>query len=155
MYSQQKSADRAPIHSDVHRNNFFHRTPATKSLDEYSHNHRYNIDKSRFDNSSFIKSLNDSDININQSPKEKSSKSSLHGMIKHIGKKAHIWPRKRHDSTCNITNGVTTPTNEVPENFRSRSKSLDVTYYHRILNDCDATYKIFDSILREGNFIQK
>lgn len=75
-------------------------------------------------------------------------------MIKHIGKKAHIWPRKRHESTCNMTsNGVTTPTNEVPEpdNFRSRSKSLDVSYGHRILNDCDATYKIFDSIVREGN----
>lgn len=76
-------------------------------------------------------------------------------MIKHIGKKAHIWPRKRHESTCSMqTAGVVTPTNEVPENFRSRSKSLDVSYGHRILNDCDATYKIFDSIVREGNSIK-
>lgn len=73
-------------------------------------------------------------------------------MIKHIGKKAHIWPRKRHDSTSGMaSNEATTPTNEVPDNFRSRSKSLDVNYGHRILNDCDATYKIFDTIVREGN----
>ncbi len=76
-------------------------------------------------------------------------------MIKHIGKKAHIWPRKRHESTCSITaNIATTPTNEVPDMFRSRSKSLDVNYGHRILNDCDATYKIYDSIVREGNSIR-
>lgn len=73
-------------------------------------------------------------------------------MIKHIGKKAHIWPRKRHDSCSTAASELPTPTNEVPENFRSRSKSLDVNYGHRILNDCDATYKIFDSIVREGNF---
>lgn len=77
-------------------------------------------------------------------------------MIKTIGKKAHIWPRKRHESTSNMTtNCATTPTNEVLENFRMRSKSLDVSYGHKILNDCDATYKIFDSIVREGNSIEK
>lgn len=157
-YHQPKSLDRTPMNSDAHRNNFFHRTHAARSLDEYNYQNRY-VDKSRFDNSSFIRSLNDSDTNINQSPKEKSeksSKSSLHGMIKHISKKAHIWPRKRHESmSCSMTtNGATTPTNEVPDNFRSRSKSLDVNYGNRILNDCDATYKIFDSIVREGNCIE-
>lgn len=77
-------------------------------------------------------------------------------MIKHIGKKAHIWPRKRHESTCNMATTATTPTNEVPDNFRSRSKSLDVTSYgNRILNDCDATYKIFDTIVREGKILIK
>lgn len=157
-YSQRKSLDRPPLNSDVHRNNFFHRTPAARSLDEHnSHNHNRHSDKSRFDNSSFIRGLNDSDANINQSPKEKSSKSSLHGMIKHIGKKAHIWPRKRHESTCNMTanGGATTPTSDMPDTFRSRSKSLDVNYGHRILNDCDATYKIYDTIVREGNSIDK
>lgn len=117
---------------------------------------RLNRQRARFDNSSFIKSLNDSDASIGQSPKEKTSKSSLHGIFKNLGKKAHIWPRKRHESTCNMTSTgspiVSSVTNDPQENFRSRSKSLDVNYTNNILNDCDATYKIFDKIVREGNF---
>lgn len=117
---------------------------------------RLNRQRARFDNLSFIKSLNDSDASIGQSPKEKTSKSSLHGIFKNLGKKAHIWPRKRHESTCNMTSTgspiVSSVTNDPQENFRSRSKSLDVNYTNNILNDCDATYKIFDKIVREGNF---
>lgn len=117
---------------------------------------RLNRQRARFDNSSFIKSLNDSDASIGQSPKEKTSKSSLHGIFKNLGKKAHIWPRKRHESTCNMTTTgspiVSSVSNDPQEKFRSRSKSLDVNYTNNILNDCDATYKIFDKIVREGNF---
>lgn len=128
----------------------------------------------RFDNSSFVRNIlaNDSSSmnnssNISQSPKEtKSSRSSLHGLFKNLGKKAHIWPRKRHESTCNMgsayggggsviggggRNGGDV-VNDPQENFRSRSKSLDVNYTNNILNDCDATYKIYDKIVREGNF---
>ncbi|KAJ6636538.1 hypothetical protein Bhyg_15129, partial [Pseudolycoriella hygida] len=156
-YNQQKSINRTSLNSDAHRQQFFHRTPAARSLDDDNPLHARYADKNRFDNSSFIRSLNDSETSINQSPKEKSSKSSLHGMFKTIGKKAHIWPRKRHESmSCNMaTNDTTTPINEVPDNFRSRSKSLDVSYAHRILNDCDATYKIFDSIVREGAHMRR
>lgn len=52
---------------------------------------------------------------------------------------------------------VTSPVNDPQEQFRMRSKSLDVSYNagagHHILNDCDATYKIFDKIVREGIFV--
>lgn len=112
----------------------------------------------RFDNTSFTRNISElsSDLNHNSSvspsPKEKTSKTSLQGMLKSFGKKAHIWPRKRHDSTSTCNFGVTSPINDPQEQFRSRSKSLDVNYTgNMILSDCDATYKIFDRIVREGN----
>lgn len=117
----------------------------------------------RFDNTSFVRNIMLTDSvgsNISQSPKEKSSRSSLHGLFKNLGKKAHIWPRKRHESTCNMGGGgggtdvygnrTSEDANDPQETFRSRSKSLDVNYTNNILNDCDATYKIFDKIVREG-----
>lgn len=167
-YLHSKSVDhKPPIHNDQQRNHFFHRTPAAASLDECTpSNHsvlcptdeRPDRVRAKFDNSSFARSLNDSsDASIGQSPREKSSKTSIHGMIKTLSKKAHIWPRRRHESTSSmgadghaIGNGAT---NDAPETFRSRSKSLDVNYTNNILNDCDATYKIYDKIVREGNYI--
>lgn len=71
-------------------------------------------------------------------------------MIKHLGKKVHIWPRKRHDSTSNMSSNDTGLDNDEQENFRSRSKSLDVNGKPKILGDCDATYKMFDKIVKEG-----
>lgn len=120
--------------------------------------------KNRIDNSSFIKSLNDDNKSSeNNSPKEKTSRNnsynrsnhhhhSVHEMIKHLGKKVHIWPsRRRHESTSVITSPVATPLNDPQENFRVRSKSLDVKPTNKILSDCDATYKIYEKILREGD----
>ena len=160
-FGHSKSLDKPAIHSDSQRNNFFHRTAggAPTSLDEYtSQNHSEFLPSSvhhqrpqRFENSSFIKGLTESDSGCSQSPSKEKSKNSLHGLIKNFGKKAQIWSRKRHESTCNISSGAITPTNDPQENFRMRSKSLDVNYYNNILNDCDATYKIFDKIVREGN----
>lgn len=78
---------------------------------------------------------------------------SVHEMIKNFGKKVHIWPsRRRHESTSVITSPVATPLNDPQENFRLRSKSLDVKPSNSILNDCDATYKIYDKIVLEGKF---
>ena len=75
-------------------------------------------------------------------------------MIIHFGKKVHIWPRSRHDS-INENEVSNNPqnvchTSEPQENFRSRSKSLDVQSSRKILDDCEATYKIYNRILKEG-----
>lgn len=153
-----KSMEKPSINTDYHRNQFFNRNLVTDPLeDQYTARNtsdelnRYECkQRGRFDNSSFIRSLNDSDGSIqSQSPKEKSSKSTIQCLIKNLGKKAHIWPRKRHESTCNMS-ADQTPINDPQEHFRSRSKSLDVNFTHKILDDCDATYKIYDRILREG-----
>lgn len=109
------------------------------------------------DNASFIRGLHD-----DLSPKERSRHNScsssshkshhhnsVHEMIKHLGKKVHIWPRKRHDSTNNMSTD-TDFVNDEQEHFRSRSKSLDVNVKQKILGDCDATYKVFDKIVKEG-----
>lgn len=144
------------------------------SLDEYGS--RELAAKNRFDNSSFIRSLNsaisqssvDSGNHTgssNNNSKEKISKShhhhSIHEMIKHFGKKVHIWPRNRHDSineneiSGNNTRQKDCPTPELEpqEKFRSRSKSLDVNISRKILDDCESTYKIYNRILREGKMI--
>jgi 5'-AMP-activated protein kinase regulatory gamma subunit len=81
-------------------------------------------------------------------------------MIKHFGKKVHIWPRNRHDSINeneiannrqNSINSNNLPDFQEPQdNFRSRSKSLDVQSSRKILDDCESTYKIYNRILKEG-----
>jgi 5'-AMP-activated protein kinase regulatory gamma subunit len=173
--------ERPTISSDNQRNSIFHRTHAAHSLDEYStptERHHILAQHKRFDNSSFIKSLSgdkdSSDVNISSSPKTNSSSrsnsynrnnsghhhhSSVHEIIKHIGKKVHIWPsRRRHDSTSVITSPTSTgisPLNDPQENFRVRSKSLDVKPTNKILSDCDATYKVFDKIVREGAHMRR
>lgn len=136
---------RRTINNDTQRNSIFH-----SSFDEPRVS-------PRFDNTSFARNIAELAEPFNQSassPKEKSAKSSLHGMLKSFGKKAHIWPRKRHESTSTCNFGVTSPINDPQEQFRSRSKSLDVNYTgNMILSDCDATYKIFDRIVREGKHV--
>lgn len=42
---------------------------------------------------------------------------------------------------------------DMPENspeFRSRSKSLDDGNKRRVLSDCETTYRIYDTIVKEG-----
>lgn len=154
-------------------NSIFHRVGAApNSLDEYSGSplrHSLDIPRYRFDNTSFVKSLSineDEDAGHVSSPKDHKHKHkdkdhhhhhhhhhhSIQELLKTFGKKVHIWPRKSHDNTTNSV--CTSPQNDPQENFRSRSKSLDVNTINRpnrILEDCGATYKIFDKIVKEGN----
>uniref|UniRef100_A0A182VEX0 Uncharacterized protein n=1 Tax=Anopheles merus TaxID=30066 RepID=A0A182VEX0_ANOME len=143
--------------------------------------------RNRFDNSSFARkltqSISQSSIDSGHSTASKSSTSNNNGhekrsrekggsnshhhhhsiteMIKHLGKKAHIWPggRTRHSSIsedhhtdehrrgAGDGDGMIAPPKE---DFRSRSRSLDVDQTRRILDDCESTYKIYNKILREG-----
>ncbi|XP_032593039.1 uncharacterized protein LOC6564447 isoform X3 [Drosophila grimshawi] len=137
----------------------------------------------RFDNSSFVKSLSIDEQDSGQSGNEQSQGHSGRGhspsphkeghhkhkgghhhhhhhhhsiqeMLKHFGKKIHVWPRKHTDaqSVC------TSPQNDPQENFRTRSKSLDVNTLNRpnrILADCGETYKVFDRIVKEGAHMRR
>uniref|UniRef100_A0A1B0CH11 Putative amp-activated protein kinase gamma regulatory subunit n=1 Tax=Lutzomyia longipalpis TaxID=7200 RepID=A0A1B0CH11_LUTLO len=146
--------EKVHIASDRDRNSIF-RTHAAHSLDDYSGNIiGY---RSRFDNSSFIKSLNES-----SSPpvtKDKSNRSSNHHsfqeMLKQFGKR--VWQRgKSQDhSPHGAINSSLSGANDPQDNFRGRSKSLDVSIPHRVLNDCGATYKIFDKIVKEGAHMRR
>lgn len=135
------------------------------SLDEFSDNTRDS--RGRFDNSSFIKGLSTSinssnnSVNLSSSPKEKPSKShgghhhhSIHEMIKNFGKKVNIWPsRHRHDSineTQLPSHKAATAKEARQADFRSRSRSLDVEQVKKLTDDCEATYKIYNNILKEG-----
>ncbi|EDW05311.1 uncharacterized protein Dmoj_GI11256 [Drosophila mojavensis] len=65
-----------------------------------------------------------------------------------------LWPKKNHDaqSVC------TSPLNDPQENFRTRSKSLDVNTLsraNRILEDCGETYKIYERIVNEGAHMRR
>uniref|UniRef100_A0A182F855 Uncharacterized protein n=1 Tax=Anopheles albimanus TaxID=7167 RepID=A0A182F855_ANOAL len=92
---------------------------------------------------------------------------SITEMIKHLGKKAHIWPggRTRHSSISEDhhadgdhhssaggggAGGDGDSISHPKEDFRTRSRSLDVDQRRRILDDCESTYKIYNKILREG-----
>ena len=146
-------------------NSIFHRVGAAPaSFDDYSvaAGAQYSLDggmgfggRHRFDNSGFAKSLSiNDDENGSPSPTEHKHKHhhnhSIQEMLRHFGKKVHIWPRKSHDSNSVCTS----PQNDPQENFRTRSKSLDVNTLsrrtNRILEDCGATYKIYEKIVKEG-----
>lgn len=158
--------DKFLITSEAQRNSLFRNNQTETESSGF-------VPKGRFDNSSFIRSLESSISNgsvdsghhtgsSSNNSKEKLSKNhhhhSIQEMIKHLSKKVHLWSRSRHDSINEneISNDRRTSTPEPayvpPENFRSRSKSLDVTMSRRILDDCESTYKIYNKILKEGNF---
>lgn len=126
----------------------------------------------RFDNTSFVKSLSRDSSDGAAPPSKKGSGTSSNGsmsgasssgggghhhhhsiqeMIKHFGKKVHIWPRSKnhHDSSHNLTS--LSAQNELQDDFRARSKSLDVKPTTKKLHDWGKTYKIYDSIVKEGD----
>lgn len=130
--------------------------------------------KNRFDNKSFAQKLTESvqtNTKENQSNERRGSGSSASGhrhkhhsiqeLIRTFGKKVGQW---RHDASEGRRGSCAAPataTEEVraadSEEFRSRSKSLDGDHLHKVLRrplleDCGATYQIFDAILKEGNY---
>lgn len=68
---------------------------------------------------------------------------SIQEMIKHLGKRlGHI----RRQSECQES------PKKREEDFRNRSQSLDGAVKHPTFDvDCETTYKIYESILRQGN----
>lgn len=71
---------------------------------------------------------------------------SIHEMIKHFGKRlGHI----RRQSECQES------PKEREEEFRNRSQSLDGGPRHPTVDvDCETTYRIYETILRQGNNAQ-
>ncbi|XP_060809697.1 uncharacterized protein LOC106130566 isoform X2 [Amyelois transitella] len=131
-------------------------------------NHPY---KNRFDNKSFAQKLTESaNANAKEHVSERRGSGasssghrhkhhSIQELIRTFGKKVGNW---RHDSSEGRRGSVAVPTASGEDSrtadsdeFRSRSKSLDGDHLHKVLRrplleDCGATYQIFDSILREG-----
>ncbi|XP_026315282.1 uncharacterized protein LOC113226757 isoform X2 [Hyposmocoma kahamanoa] len=133
--------------------------------------------RNRFDNKSFAQKLADSannkDYKEHSHDKERrSSGSSASGsrhkhhsiqeLIRTFGKKVGHW---RHDSgegrrgSCAVPNNSNEPIASSDE-FRSRSKSLDGDHLNKIvrrplLEDCGATYHIFDTIVKEGAHLRR
>lgn len=165
---QNNCHDKYAITTEAQRNSLFRNQHLLSSMDEYGGL----LPRNRFDNTSFIRSLNSSisqnsvesstdgstTASSNNSKERLSSKghhhNSIHEMIKNFGKKVHIWPRNRHDSINENEivkdRSMSTPEPQLHENFRLRSKSLDVSMSRRILDDCESTYKIYNKILKEG-----
>lgn len=152
--------------SDRDRSSIF-RNQATHSMDEYSSSvDRHAHLRNRFDNSSFIKSLSRDSSDAPSSKKGSGSSSngsgmsgntsgshhhhSIQEMIKHFGKKVHIWPRNKshHDSSHALS--TLSGQNELQDDFRARSKSLDVKPTTKKVHDWGKTYRIYDSIVKEG-----
>ncbi|XP_053623627.1 uncharacterized protein LOC128682795 isoform X2 [Plodia interpunctella] len=135
-------------------------------------NHPY---KSRFDNKSFAQKLTDNaTANTKEHLHERRGsgssssghrhKHSIQELIRTFGKKVGHW---RHDSNEGRRGSVAAPpvaandskTTDSDE-FRSRSKSLDGDHLHKVLRrplleDCGATYQIFEAILKEGASLRR
>lgn len=72
---------------------------------------------------------------------------SIQEFIRHFGKSVRQW-RNEHSyrrASCSEDSSI-----KPEDEFRGRSKSLDGTFKKKILSDCEATYRIYESILREG-----
>lgn len=71
-------------------------------------------------------------------------------LIRHFGKKVHHWRSEGgygRRNSCSEDGG-----SAKEEEFRGRSKSLDGASKRTVkISDCEATYRIYDSILKEGD----
>lgn len=158
--------------SDRDRSTLF-KQHGTHSMDEYSSSvDRHQYRGGRFDNTSFIKSLSkdSGDAPPAPPPSKKGSGTSngssgigsagssgnhhhhsIQELIKHFGKKVHIWPRSKQHHDSSHTLSTLSGQNDPQEDFRVRSKSLDVKPTTKKLHDWGKTYKIYDSIVKEGS----
>ncbi|KAF5297712.1 hypothetical protein FQA39_LY12043 [Lamprigera yunnana] len=81
---------------------------------------------------------------------------SIQELIRHFGKKVHNWRSEGHcrdrRSSCSEET-----TKADTEEFRSRSKSLDGAAVRKryAFADCAATYRIYDTILKEGAHLRR
>lgn len=113
--------------------------------------------------SAFAQRLAAEDNSLSASPKSRNGNNhhhhSIQELVRHFGKKVRIFkslgcksPEQNPERNIAGSLGGTSPLNESAHGeFRSRSKSLDVDYGRRLLtDDCDTTYKIYESILQEG-----
>lgn len=73
---------------------------------------------------------------------------SIQELIRHFGRKVQSWRSEGgyRRASCSEDN----PSKEQDE-FRERSKSLDGAI-RRPISDCEATYRIYNRILKEGRF---
>ncbi|KAL3282854.1 hypothetical protein HHI36_006015 [Cryptolaemus montrouzieri] len=84
---------------------------------------------------------------------------SIQELIRHFGKKVHNWRYSDgyRRNSCSVSEDRNVPKSEEAD-FRGRSKSLDGTLkrpHFRPLTDCESTYRIYESILKEGAHIRQ
>lgn len=74
---------------------------------------------------------------------------SIQELIRHFGKSVrNHWKSEGGYRRASCSEDSTTC--KLEEEFRGRSKSLDGTFKKKVLTDCEATYRIYESILKEG-----
>ncbi|XP_045490028.1 5'-AMP-activated protein kinase subunit gamma-2 isoform X2 [Pieris rapae] len=120
--------------------------------------------KESVDSKSFLKKVTETVTRKTKTERRGSSsggssyKNSIHELIRTFSKKVGHWRHDRGEGrrgSCAVP--VTTSIEDVESTkYRSRSKSLDAHFIHKlpghsILDDCGATYAIFDEIVREGH----
>ncbi|CAK1588346.1 unnamed protein product [Parnassius mnemosyne] len=131
--------------------------------------------KNRFDNKSFAQKL----VESSNAPKEnhlrerrgsesngsshhKHKHHSIQELIRTFSKKVGHWrhdPNEGRRGSCAVPSASNERASDSDE-FRSRSKSLDCDHMHKVLrksvlDDCGATYHIFDTIVKEGAYLRR
>lgn len=72
---------------------------------------------------------------------------SIQELIRHFGKKMHHW---RSDGSGRRNSCSESGPGNSDDPFRSRSKSLDCNTKKPVHRDCEETYRIYETILKEG-----
>lgn len=74
---------------------------------------------------------------------------SIQELIRHFGKKVHHWRSEGGYRRASCSEDSPRKGQEDDE-FRERSKSLDGTTKRPQVSDCEATYRIYNTILKQG-----
>lgn len=125
-------------------------TPSDESSENQSFSSSPRVD-SKSDYSSSPK------VEFSSSPKENFFKRhtghhhhhSIQELIGHFRKKVHNWRSENgyRRNSCSESG------NNPGDDFRERSKSLDCNIKRPALSDCESTYRIYNTILKEGKCI--
>lgn len=76
---------------------------------------------------------------------------SIQELIRHFGKKVHHWRSEGGYRRASCSEDSPRKGQEEDE-FRERSKSLDGAVKRPQVSECEATYRIYNTILKEGTY---
>lgn len=140
-------------HMGHHRNHFHHFVAPSLSIESCPETPIFDpMEHPIFGSSPKVEFSSSPKVDIPSSPKNHLQRNNHHHhsiqeLIRHFGKKMHHW---RSEGSGRRNSCSENGASDSDEQFRSRSKSLDCNTKKPLFTDCEQTYRIYDTILKEG-----
>lgn len=143
-------------HLGHHRHHYFHHFAAPSlSIESCPETPLSDhIDQPLFASSPKVGFCSSPKVDVSSSPRNHLQRNNHHHhsiqeLIRHFGKKMNHW---RSEGSARRNSCSESGAGDSDDQFRSRSKSLDCNTIKPIYRDCAETYRIYDTILKEGMF---